>query len=524
MFKLASVTFLVLFYSLKAHAYYQRLDPTELPPEYSTVKDIKNQFLRNAIAKGVKLGYSSETIHTVNRFASTPLDFNGLTDLTHLKFVTIDNDHSKDLDQAMFIEFSKARNKYTLYYAIADAAYFLEPGSEIDMQAAERAFTTYLPGFDIPILPRQLSEGLCSLNPGVNRRAVVVIVEFNGDGTITKKEFDHAVIRSVAQLSYRKVQEYYELGPLHEYDGTDFQTTLDNLQTLGSNLVNNATKRGVVDYSPTELRIEPREKNGREGYDIILYERYPVERFNEQISVTANQMVAEYLHEKKLKSIHRYHPKSEDWKYAKAKRKLNGVIEGKPLKGPMHKYIKRVMDDPERDIGLGILCRINEKAIYSAVDDERGHHALKIKHYDHFTAPMRRYQDVIIHRILLASIKNEAVPYQTNDKNLPEYLRLDYMVKYAEYITDIAKDQAEIVRKNEDFVSSLLLYAHEEETVSAKVSYVYSSSKAMVVPKGHLIKRQVSNVGKVKEGEVLTLRLEESENTDNFLLDLVAAE
>ena len=184
MFKLVSVSFLVLFYSLAAHARYQRLDPTSLPSSYSDVTKIKDQFRQHAVDKGVNPFYSQETIDAVNKMNQSPLDFTGLEDLTHLEFVTIDNDYSKDLDQAMYIKFDALTKIYTLYYAIADAAYFLEPGSEIDQQAAERAFTTYLPGFDIPILPRELSEGLCSLNPEVKRRAVVVIVEFAKNGAV----------------------------------------------------------------------------------------------------------------------------------------------------------------------------------------------------------------------------------------------------------------------------------------------------------------------------------------------------
>ena len=521
MFKLVTVSFLVLFYSLSTHAYYQRLDPTNLPPSYQNVSKIKDQFLQHAITKGVQPNYSEATLAEAKQVSQAPLEFDGLADLTHLSFVTIDNDYSKDLDQAMYIEFDDSSKRYTLYYAIADAAYFLKPGSELDLQAAERAFTTYLPGFDVPILPRVFSEGLCSLNPLEKRRAVVVIVEFNENGIILRKDFAHAAIRSVAQLSYRKVQDYYEQGSTHEYAGTNFHETLDHLKCLGEHLLNRARARGVIDYSPYELRIEPRVRDGVEGYDIVPYKRYTVEYYNEQISVTSNQMVGEYLSEQGLTSIHRYHPKSEAWKIGKAKRKLKALIKGKSWKGSLQNYIAGISSHPAFDIALGIICRINEKARYSAQNEEQGHSALKVESYDHFTAPMRRYQDVIVHRILLASIENRPVPYQENDTSIPNYLRHTYMVKYAEYVNDMASREAEIQRKNEDFVSSLLLYSHINEPITGKVNYVYSGSKAMVIPDGHMIKRQVLGLKQAKEGETHTFRLEEAEGSESYRLNLV---
>lgn len=541
MFKLVPVFCLVLFYSFSTQAFQhtdlssnslqspyrsQRLDPLLLPDQYATGDSIAQQFLKHAADAGVDPEYSQETMDAVHKLNSMPLDFSGLEDLRALDFITIDNDHSKDLDQAMYIEFDSVQQRYTLYYAIADAAYFLSPDSEIDRQAADRAFTTYLPGFDIPILPRELSEGLCSLNPMVDRRAVVVITEFEADGTLVKdgdfafKDFKHAVIRSKAQLSYRKVQDYYKQGANHEYAGKIYQSTLDHLHDLGSKLVQIARDRGVIDYSPYELRIQPISGNSNLGYDIIPYKRYPVEYYNEQISVTANQMVGEYLFQKRLKSIHRYHPRSEGWKYGKARDKLKKLIKDHRLKKSISKYITQIAGHPAFDIALGIICRINEKAKYSARDGESGHYALRVDHYDHFTAPMRRYQDVIVHRILLASIKNEAVPYQSNDQSIPEYLRYEYIVDYADYMNDMRDRESSIERRNKDFVSSLLLYPHLDDTISGKVSYVYSKNKAMVLPRGHIIKRQVLKVGDVKEGDMIEFRVEHCE-TESFCMELV---
>ncbi|NRA44715.1 MAG: RNB domain-containing ribonuclease [Oligoflexales bacterium] len=487
--------------------------------------ELEREFLQHAISQEAKALYEQQTLEEVEELARRPIDFLGLEDFTDLDFVTIDNDHSKDLDQAVYINFDETSETYRVYYAIADASYFSVPGTSLDKEASERVFTSYLPGFDIPVFPRVISEDLCSLSPNQKRRAVVIMMDFSAEGTMVSKSFAHAAIISRAQLSYRTVQEYYGKGHGHDYAKKPFHTTLDYLYTLGEALVQKAKDRGVVDYAFREMSIHP---DGELGlYSVSENTRYEVEKYNEQISVASNRAVAEYFKEHSLHSIHRYHPSTTNERIEIAKSKLEKLgmpwNDGEDMRG----FIESICaDELVGEIAKSIAWRSNLKAKYSARSDQRGHEGLKVGSYDHFTAPMRRYTDIINHRILLASIKGDAVPYQSNSKKLPRYLRKEYLERYVRRANGARYREENIKRSIDDYVSSLLLIAVKDETLKATVMYVNDKGMSIHID-GHPFDRWLRSnmvpkgmhLDNFREGERIDITLEEAYTDDQWSLN-----
>ena len=477
---------------------------------------LQEEFLKHASSQGVKSEYSLKTLEEVDALRFKSLDFTGLLDLTHYHFTTMDNDHSKDLDQAFYISYDGVAKTYRVYYAIADASYFSVPGTSIDKEASERVFTTYLPGFDIPVFPRLISEKLCSLVPEKKRRAVVIIMDFSIDGVMLAKRFAHAAIQSRAQLSFRRVQEYYNQMETHPFANKQYRQSLDHLYTLGEALVHKAKERGVVDFGFKELSIRPDDKQNI--YEISDNTRYRVEKYNEQISVAANQAVAEYFIENSLYYIKRFHPSTSNERLDLARKKLKQLEMPWSYCDSMRVFVESLQGTPlHQHIAKSIACRSNLRAKYTGQHNKRGHEGLKISSYAHFTAPMRRYTDIVNHRILLAHLKGQNVPYQSNSKQLPRYLRQGFLERYAGK-ANRAREREEQIRSNiYDYVSSLLLLPVKDEILTATIVYVNKGGISIRIDK-HPFDRWLSAstlpnkelTGVFTEGQSIAVELEET--------------
>lgn len=231
---------------------------------------------------------------------STKFDDPDLTDLTHLPFITIDNIDSKDLDQAMHISRSVGGG-YVLRYALADAAYYVKPGSALFAEALKRGASYYVPGLAVPMLPRNLSEGLISLNEGQLRRALVFDIQFEGDGSVKTTVVFQAYITSAAKLSYTGVEQYYDNpvdSDLRQHPATE---TLDLLRELGRLRIDKSVQRNVVEYDRDGIEIEL-DANGR-SFEITDSNRLNVERYNEQISLVCNSEGARLLEQAGMPSV-----------------------------------------------------------------------------------------------------------------------------------------------------------------------------------------------------------------------------
>ena len=205
-----------------------------------------------------------------------------LVDRTDLPFVTIDNPDSRDLDQALYIE--TRDNGFVVYYALADGAFYIRPGSALFEEALARGASFYLPGICEPMLPRGLSEDLVSLNPGVDRRALLFEMTLDRLGHCTQTRLLRARVRSRAKLTYQGVQEFLDRPAQSPLKGTPYAASLQALKTVGQLRMEDARKRSVIRFQRSEIWLD----EDATGFRVEAGQRHEVERYNEQVSLLCN--------------------------------------------------------------------------------------------------------------------------------------------------------------------------------------------------------------------------------------------
>ena len=271
--------------------------------------------------------FSDAVMVEVQRCLAEPgLDDPALVDATERPFVTIDNEDSRDLDQALFIE---ARGEgHVVHYALADASYYVRPGSRLYAEALVRGASFYLPGFVAPMLPVELSEGLVSLNPEVERRAVVFLVELDGRGEVVSIRIERQRIRSRAKLSYVGVQRFWDSPTSNHLENRDFTSSLWALRDVGRRRVALAEAGGVVHYPRIEVDIGFTDSEGRR-FHVFESHRTECDRANEQLSLLVNVEGARLLErhvrdtgDPNIAAVYRVHPAPE------ARPRRSGTVMG----------------------------------------------------------------------------------------------------------------------------------------------------------------------------------------------------
>jgi ribonuclease R len=344
------------------------------------------------------------------------IDDPSLIDLTSLPFVTIDNVDSRDLDQAMHI--AQTADQFILYYALADAAHFVRPGSVLFNEALRRGASYYVPGFAVPMLPTALSEGLVSLNESVVRRALVFRICFDKAGAVESTTVQQARIVSAAKLSYEGVQRYYDHPHQSGLAARSYTPTLDALRTLGRLRIEQARRRNVVEYDRSSVEISLHEAGST--FHIEDSERLPVEKYNEQISLVCNAEGARLLNEAGLsavvQAVYRVHESPDRERLIKFSRLLKGLIRHYQLdpvlwmwrwkdgkygqQENLSDYLERLRDHQADPALLAAVQRhslmLSPASRFSAVPG--GHHSLKLDHYARFSSPMREIAGVFTHR------------------------------------------------------------------------------------------------------------------------------
>lgn len=338
--------------------------------------------------------------------AKVPIDESGRQDLRELLTFTIDGDDAKDFDDAVSIH--KEGAVYVLGVHIADVSHYVGQDNPLDKEAIKRGTSVYFPGSVLPMLPEELSNGICSLKPQQDRLALSVIMRVNAQGKVTKYEIAQTIIRSKARLTYNEVEKILS-GDKELYQKyIDFVDTLRVMQELANILISKRGRRGSIDFDLPEAQIIL--GSGGNVEDIKPYPRGMSNRIIEEFMILTNETVAKFCAEKELPMIYRIHEEPSQEKMQAFNRFLgsfgyNFSDDEKPTPLQFSNLLEEIEEKPEYPLINKVMLRTMMKAKYSV--ENVGHFGLASKCYCHFTSPIRRYPDLFVHRAIKAHLNGE---------------------------------------------------------------------------------------------------------------------
>lgn len=354
---------------------------------------------------GLSSAFSPEAVREAEQVDPDP-GFSGREDLREILHYTIDGEDAKDFDDAIGVV--KLRHGYRLYVSIADVAAYVKPGSTLDAEAYTRGTSIYFPDAVLPMLPENLSNNLCSLMPEVDRLAMTAVLDFDRQGVLLKKRFSRSLIRSSMRFTYATVKriivdEDKEIRRRFK----DFLTPLQWAKELGEALQQQRMKRGSVALTIPEPDIRL-DADGR-IVAIKTKQRSFANQLIEEFMLAANEAVAETFVERGDELLFRIHeqPDSEKVREFTSIAHAFGLTPtgSEPTPQWYNDLVSQVRDTPKEFILNSLLLRTLQQARYST--DNAGHFGLGTPHYTHFTSPIRRYPDLIVHRLLTAILQPE---------------------------------------------------------------------------------------------------------------------
>jgi len=374
-------------------------------------------------------------------------DIAGRRDFRHLPIVTIDGETARDFDDAVYVA-ALPNGHYELQVHIADVAHYVKRGSSLDHEARLRGTSVYFPNRAVPMLPEELSNGICSLNPKVDRLVMSAVMELDGAAKLLHADFFQGVIRSVERMTYTSVNKVIEGDPEMTKRYAPLAGEFQKMKELALFLNKRRHARGSIDFDLPEPVIEF-DPEGR-MLSIVRSERNIAHRLIEEFMLAANEAVAEYLERRGVASLHRVHEKPDPKKVLEfeelaqafgyslgvddlAERRItvrHGESRSQARTGrgghrgrarpmsvtlpaaeevdirPQHyqRLTEKIAGKPEERILSYLMLRSLKQARYAA--DALGHFALATKEYTHFTSPIRRYPDLIVHRELKWALEN----------------------------------------------------------------------------------------------------------------------
>ncbi|MGG5341091.1 ribonuclease R [Enterococcus sp. AZ192] len=388
------------------------------------------------VAHGIPTSFPDPVIDEADKVpdAISEDDIKGRRDLRDQLIVTIDGEDAKDLDDAVTVQKLENGN-YFLGVHIADVSYYVTEGSELDIEAYERGTSVYLTDRVIPMIPQRLSNGICSLNPHVPRLTMSCEMEITPEGHVVKHDIFQSVIQTAERMTYTAVNEileeqnpetmerYKELVPMFKEMG-ELHQILEQMRET----------RGAISFEDREAKVLVDAKGHPQ--DILLRTRGIGERLIESFMLAANETVAKHYHDLKLPFIYRIH---EQPKEEKMQRFFDfAAVLGILVKGTktditpkdLQRVLEQVADKPEEAVINTMLLRSMQQARYS--EDNYGHYGLAAEYYTHFTSPIRRYPDLIVHRLI-----------RSYEGNVSEKLK----EKWEQHLPDIADHSSKMERR-----------------------------------------------------------------------------
>ncbi|MFR0555003.1 ribonuclease R [Loigolactobacillus coryniformis] len=418
---------------------------------------------------GIPTEFPDAVMQEANEIPSEvqPEEKQGRRDLTDQNFVTIDGETSKDFDDAVVV-WKMDNGHYHLGVSIADVAHYVTPGTALNAEAFERGTSTYLTDRVLPMLPERLSNGICSLNPQVERLTMTCEMEIDAKGNIVKHEIFPAVIKSAARMTYTAVNqilddndaevraEYAELVPMFEQMGI-----------LHKILWQMRHDRGAIDFDKPEAKIIV----DSEGHptDIVVSDRGTSERMIESFMLAANETVAEHYNKLHVPFLYRVHETPDSEKMRAFYEFINniGVVakgDSQNIKPRMlQAVLAKIEGQPVQPVIQIMMLRSMKQAKYA--NQLLGHFGLAAKYYTHFTSPIRRYPDLMVHRLIHWYMENG-----TDEEAQDKYR--DQLDEIAKHSSEMERRSIDAERDTDDLKKAEFMLPHVGEDFDAVVSSV----------------------------------------------------
>ncbi|MHB8232228.1 MAG: ribonuclease R [bacterium] len=405
-------------------------------------------------------------------------------DLTALPFITIDGEDAKDFDDAVYLKMSKKANTVKLYVAIADVSYFVKYGSRIDAEAFKRGNSTYFPGNVYPMLPERLSNDLCSLLPKKKRFVMVCEMDIDkSSGKVENKKIYRGSIKTFGRLTYNEVYDYLTalessgdgLEELKNKEGfyeldkklSPIKDMLADMKILAKILRDKRIRNGSLDFDPIKSKVELNENN--EPVNVVPEPRNFAHNLIEDFMITANCAVAEFIEAKKVPGVYRVHEKPDEEKVKEFLKilkyfKLSFTHGSFDNPRDYQKMLDKLKETPLASFLEQAFLRSMRIAVYSPANIH--HFGLALSSYTHFTSPIRRYADLLVHRILGFIIygddggnismigednAEDTIKHDGGDKKTPEWLNADYLKSASNAISRREKLSTDAEREYLDF-------------------------------------------------------------------------
>ena len=420
-----------------------------------------------ACKHGIELEFSDEVKEELESIPGSVLEKDkiGRVDLTDKMIFTIDGDDTKDIDDAISI--SKENGIYELGVHIADVSYYVKPNTALYDEAYRRGTSSYLADRVLPMLPHELSNGICSLNPEVERLAISAIMKIDNSGKTIDYDIFPSVIKSRKQMTYKCVNKIFEENIVPEgYE--EYKDDLLLMKELADILRKRKIEQGYIEFEIPEAKII-QDEDGK-CIDVVKREQHSGEKLIEDFMIAANETIATHIFNMELPFIYRVHgmPKPEKvTDFINLLKQLNISVNTKGIdtssKG-MQRILNELKDRKESTILSSMLLRSMQKAIYST--NNIGHFGLALKNYTHFTSPIRRFPDTTVHALLRTYLFNKQMDSETID------FYQKYLLEVAEYTSEREQAAVEAEREVVDMKMAEYMESHIGEEFTGIITTV----------------------------------------------------
>ena len=429
---------------------------------------------------GIEIDFPEEVLKEAEEVPETieSSELVGRTDLRDEFTITIDGADAKDLDDAVAVK-KLGNGNHELTVSIADVSYYVKEGSALDTEAYDRATSVYLVDRVIPMIPHRLSNGICSLNPHEDRLTMSCRMEIDRNGKVVNHEIFQSVIHSDRRMTYDAVNkmlvdEDQALISMFE----DVYPMLQEAEELAQILRNRREARGAIDFDFNEAQVLVNE-DGTTG-DIVLRTRSVGEKMIEEFMLAANETVAEHFHWMEVPFLYRVHedPKEEKLRqFFEFITNFGIVVKGKGNEihpRALQEILEEVEGRPEEMVISTLMLRSMQQARYA--EDNLGHFGLSAEFYTHFTSPIRRYPDLIVHRLIRQYLIEGRTDRKTIDRTA------EYLPEAAEHTSDRERRAQDAERDTDDLKKAEYMLEHVGETFEGVISGVMNFGMFVELP------------------------------------------